>query len=67
MSVLNSGPASEKGSFSGPVRQVFVLFRQTSGGTFSSRLGVQFANHPGEMFLTCADVCANSGPSSDEM
>ena len=26
-----------------------------------------FANHPGEMVLTCADVCANSGPSSEEM
>ena len=63
MSVLNSSPASEEESFSGPVRLVFVVIRQTSGRTFSSRLG---ANHPGEMVLTCADVCDNSGPSSDE-
>ena len=30
-------------------------------------LHCEFADHPGEMFLTCADVCANSGPSSEEM
>ena len=62
MSALNSRPASEEESFSGPVRLVFVVIRQTLGGTVSSRLG---ANHPGEMVLTCADICANSGPSSD--
>ena len=48
-----------------------MLFRQASGGIFSSRLGVVvlcvLQIHPREMVLTCADVCANSGLSSEEM
>ena len=48
----------------GPVRQVFVMIRQTSRDLFLSVGGGCIS--PKEMFLTSADVYANSGPSSDE-